>query len=121
MIEIERAPPLRSMDVSRLKSSACAAIDETTRALQDVSSTIWKNPELAYEEHSAHGLLTDFLKNHGFSVESGYKLDTAFKATFGRRAENGLNIGILCEYDALPDIGHACGHNLIAEAGNLYN
>lgn len=49
-------------------------------------------------------------------TERSYKLETAFRATYGSKS-NGPNVTYICEYDALPDIGHACGHNLIAEAG----
>eukprot|EP00118_Oscarella_pearsei_P008229 m.41662 g.41662 ORF g.41662 m.41662 type:complete len:407 (+) comp33213_c0_seq1:110-1330(+) len=105
------------MDINRLKAIACSAIDKKASDLETLSDEIWKNPELAYEERTAHRLLTDFLQREGFVVEKQYKLETAFRATFGRKQKDGVNIGIFCEYDALPDIGHACGHNLIAEAG----
>ena len=60
-------------------------------------------------------VLTDYLEKEGFKVERSYILDTAFRATFG--SDNGVNVCVICEYDALPEIGHACGHNLIAEVG----
>ena len=67
------------------------------------------------EEQKAHDFLCDFLEKHGFEVERHYLLDTAFRATY--RNGTGPHVAVLCEYDALPEIGHACGHNLIAEAG----
>lgn len=67
------------------------------------------------EEHFAHQLLTTFLEK-GFEVCKSYPLETAFTARYGNRAE-GWKIGILCEYHVLPLVGHACEHNLIAEAG----
>ena len=60
-------------------------------------------------------VLTNFLEKHGFPVTRNYILDTGFKAEWGKGP--GPHVAVLCEYDALPDIGHACGHNLIAEAG----
>jgi metal-dependent amidase/aminoacylase/carboxypeptidase family protein len=58
--------------------------------------------------------LTGFLEKHGFPVERKYIVDTGFKAEWG---EGKPCVSVLCEYDALPEIGHACGHNLIAEVG----
>lgn len=93
------------------RSDACAAL----------SSKIWAHPELMYQEHRAHQLLTDFLEKEQFDVYRGYAgVSTAFRAEFqSSRFMNGApgthaTVAILCEYDALPEIGHACGHNLIA-------
>ncbi len=73
-------------------------------------------PELGYEEVQACGWLTDFLARKGFKVETGVAgVATAFRATIETGA--GPTIAILCEYDALPGIGHACGHNVIATSG----
>ena len=94
---------------------AVKTIDSNKDDLQTLSNEIWRNPELGFKEHKAHQLLTDFLEKKGFSVERGYcDMSTAFCATFG---SGGANVCVICEYDALPEIGHACGHNLIAEAG----
>ena len=98
-----------------LKGKAAATIDSCEQDLFQLSNEIWKNPELAYEEYKAHELLTNFLEKKGFTVERSYTgIKTAFRATFGSGRPN---ICVICEYDALPEIGHACGHNLIAEAG----
>ncbi|XP_033739340.1 peptidase M20 domain-containing protein 2-like [Pecten maximus] len=102
--------------MAELKKVACEAIDGVASELNNISQELWKNPELNYKEHHAHTILTDFLDNQGFHVERKYKLDTAFRATFGDDSA-GPHVAVLCEYDALPDIGHACGHNLIAELG----
>jgi len=56
-----------------------------------------------------------YLEKQGFQVSKEYPLETSFIAKYGD--PDGLKVGICCEYDALPDLGHACGHNLIAEAG----
>ncbi|XP_067123762.1 xaa-Arg dipeptidase-like [Centruroides vittatus] len=81
-----------------------------------ISREIWNNPEVCFEEVRAHELLTDNLENLGFTTERNHVLPTGFKAEFANNSK-GPVVAILCEYDALPKIGHACGHNLIAEAG----
>ena len=100
---------------SELKSLISSTIDNRSCELNEISQSIWKNPELGYEEFHAHELLTSFLEKEGFEVARKTPLETAFIARVGDSC--GLKIGVLCEYDALPGIGHACGHNLIAEAG----
>ena len=98
-----------------LKAVASQAIDTYQCELQLLGERIWELPELAFKEHKAHDLLTSFLERKGFAVERGYTgIETAFRATFGSGRPN---VCVICEYDALPEIGHACGHNLIAEAG----
>ena len=81
--------------------------------LAEISDYIYRNPELGNVEYKAAEALTSFLKEHNFSVESNIAgMETAFKATF-ESGKPGLTIGYLCEYDALPKIGHGCGHNMI--------
>ncbi|XP_077980389.1 xaa-Arg dipeptidase-like [Glandiceps talaboti] len=104
-------------DIENLKQKASEAIDKASADLNELSQEIWNNPELNFEEHHAHQVLTDFLEKYGFNVERKYLLDTAFRATYGNNDNGGLNVCVICEYDALPGIGHACGHNLIAECG----
>ncbi|MFE8699392.1 M20 family metallopeptidase [Cytobacillus sp. FJAT-54145] len=78
-----------------------------------VSTYIGENPELGHEEFKASKILTQTLEKHGFIVEMGTcNLPTAFTATFDSGKE-GPTIGFMAEYDALPEVGHACGHNLI--------
>lgn len=85
--------------------------------LGDVARRIHENPELRFEEHRACGWLADEAERAGARVERGAGgLPTAFRATIGK--SGGPHIAILAEYDALPEIGHACGHNLIG-AGAL--
>lgn len=84
-------------------------------AVQELSQFIWNNPELCFREHKSSKALADFLTEEGFEVKFlNGQLETAFVATFGSGKPN---IAFMCEYDALPGIGHACGHNLIAAAG----
>ncbi|MEC7594563.1 MAG: M20/M25/M40 family metallo-hydrolase [Pseudomonadota bacterium] len=103
------------MDREALKKQACVTIDDMSDALISASHAIHAKPELAFEEHFAHGLLTDRVEEAGLPVERGAcGLDTAFISSFG---DTGVEVGILSEYDALPGIGHACGHNIIATSG----
>lgn len=107
---------LSSME--KAKQIACDFIDKCADDLHQLSRSIWENPELAYKEHHAHDVITKFLEKHDFPVEKHYKLDTAFRAEFSTSdPKNKPRVAVICEYDALPGIGHACGHNLIAEIG----
>jgi len=103
------------MNLDEAKGAICSYIDEISDELITVSHAIHENPELGYEEHFAHEQLTQLLIDKGMNVTKGaYELDTAFEATVGQK---GPVVALLCEYDALPGIGHACGHNIIAAAG----
>jgi amidohydrolase len=105
----------RSVDVDALKATVCAEVDRWADRLVEVSHTIHAHPELSYEEHTAHAALTDILEEAGLAPERGaLGLETAFLASAG---DDGPTIAVMCEYDALPGIGHACGHNVIAAAG----
>lgn len=89
------------------------AINKLQDTFYDVSKYIGKNPELGHEEFKACKALTDVLKEQGFTVEIGTcDLPTAFTAVYDSQ-KPGPSIGFMAEYDALPDLGHACGHNLI--------
>ncbi|XP_063078701.1 peptidase M20 domain-containing protein 2-like [Engraulis encrasicolus] len=97
-------------------------IDEARESFWQVSKDIWNCPELAYEEKKAHDTLVRFFsEDNSWAVDGHYKLDTAFRASWERRGSSSegreIQIGFLCEYDALPGMGHGCGHNLIAEVG----
>jgi amidohydrolase len=103
------------VNMEKAREAVTAKIDGAARELEAISLGIHGRPELNFEEHHAHAVLTDFLQAKGFRVERGaYRMPTAFRATAG---SGGPRIAVLCEYDALPGIGHACGHNLIAIAG----
>ena len=102
--------------MSALKDAVGQAVDRLANELEALSRQIHDNPELGYAEVKACGWLAEFLGQHGFKVEKGVGgVDTAFRATIETGA--GPTIAILCEYDALPGIGHACGHNVIATSG----
>ena len=102
--------------VETLKNVVGKTIDTRKNDLNDISQEIWKNPELSFKEVKAHECLTNFLEKEGFTVSRKTPLETSFVAKYGECTE-GIKVGVICEYDALPGIGHACGHNLIAEAG----
>jgi amidohydrolase len=102
--------------MSAVKEQIAAAVDRVADELEALSHRIHDNPELGYQEFKAAGWLTEFLAGQGFKVERGVGgVETAFRATI--ETGDGPTVAILCEYDALPAIGHACGHNVIATAG----
>ncbi|MGD8418374.1 MAG: M20 family metallopeptidase, partial [Pseudomonadales bacterium] len=91
-------------------------IDALGDTLLRVSHDIHAHPELAFQEHHAAALLCETLESQGFESERGvFTLETAFEARIAS-PQSGPTVAILAEYDALPGIGHACGHNLIATA-----
>lgn len=99
---------------SGLKSQIARAVSMTADRVLDLSMTIHDDPELSSEEHRAAAAIEDLLESSGFDVTRGVAgLSTAFTATAG---SGPLTVGLCVEYDALPGIGHACGHNIIAGA-----
>src|SRR5687767_9164664 len=94
-----------------LRRRVSAAVEGLATDLVDLSHDIHDHPELGYEEHHAVAAVAGLLQRHGIDSEVGaYGVDTALRATVG----NGRpTVAILAEYDALPGIGHACGHNII--------
>jgi amidohydrolase len=97
------------------KAGAQEKFQSIQREILELSHRIHANPELGFEERKASGWLADVLDDAGFRVERGVcGLETAFTATAG---QGPLRIGICAEYDCLPEIGHACGHNMIAAMG----
>jgi amidohydrolase len=97
-----------------MKEQVWQRIDSLSQDLWDLALRIHAHPELGFEEHQAAAWLTEALENGGFRVERGLGgLPTAFRAVHPAE-KPGPRIAILAEYDALPELGHACGHNLIA-------
>ena len=100
--------------MEELKRRAEVQFGEVEQDLRDLSRWMYENPETAYQEHESSARLAAFLADRGFEVEHpAYGLETAFLATAG---SEGPRIVICAEYDALPGVGHACGHNVIATA-----
>ncbi|GES84829.1 amidohydrolase [Rhizophagus clarus] len=98
--------------------TAIKAIDEKSEELRTISLQIHENPEIGGEEKFAHNLLVSYLKDQGFDVTpSAYGIETAFVAEFSSKGGKGRVVSFNSEYDALPGMGHACGHNLIAISG----
>jgi len=103
--------------LTKVKKNILDAIDYYKKDFYDISIYIGENPELGHEEFKACKVLTDTLIKHDFAVEIGtLGLKTAFTATFDS-GKAGPTIGFMAEYDALPEVGHACGHNLIGTMG----
>ncbi len=102
----------KNLDTKKLKNTVVAEVEARQKQLRDLSLKIHSHPELGFKEVKAAAWLSQYLEENGFSIELGTcQLTTAFRGSYreGRPA-----IAILAEYDALPEIGHACGHNLIA-------
>ncbi len=101
---------------AEIRNGIIDRIDALADDLLEVSHEIHRNPELAFEEHKAAAVLCDTLEANNIEASrSVYTLETAFEAILNTQG-NGPTAAILAEYDALPGIGHACGHNLIATA-----
>ncbi|GAJ03564.1 unnamed protein product, partial [marine sediment metagenome] len=100
------------MNIEKLKAAVTGEIDAQRHQLSELSLKIHANPELSFHEVKATAWLTRYLEENGFSIERGIcELPTAFRGSYGQGKPT---IAILAEYDALPGLGHACGHNLIA-------
>jgi len=100
-------------DIDKLKQRVVAEIDARRDELIRIADTIHANPEIAFEEFESAALLSSTLEENGFAVERGVAgLATAFVATLCGQ-DGGPTVAFLAEYDALPGLGHACGHNLI--------
>lgn len=96
-----------------LKKICDETVDKNFDELWEIASYIHANPEIGFKEEKACKVLSSFLEKKGFEVEVGLKeLPTSFKAVF--KKGQGPRIAVFAEYDALPELGHACGHNLIA-------
>jgi amidohydrolase len=104
---------------SEAKARLAAAVEAARDEILELSHRIHANPEVAFEEHQAAGWVVEALARHGYAVEHpAGRLATAIRATRpGGRGGAGPRIGILAEYDALPGLGHGCGHNTMAASG----
>jgi amidohydrolase len=102
--------------IAKTKAAVFEAIDDLQATLIDLSKRIHRNPEVKFEEHKASRWISDAAKEAGFRVEKPVGgLETAFRASTMGSGE-GPTIAFLAEYDALPKLGHGCGHNLIGPA-----
>ncbi len=95
-----------------MKEMLYQRIEEIGGEMAEMADRIFDSPELGLHEFQACKWLTDWLEQDGFTVEKGVAgIETAFRAVY-HHGEGGINIGLLCEYDALPGLGHACSHHL---------
>jgi len=100
------------LEIEKLKLKVKDSVELQRQQLIQLSLNIHDNPELGFEEEKASAWLTGYLEDSGFHVERGIAgLATAFRATYGQGSPR---IALLAEYDALPKMGHGCGHNIIA-------
>ena len=107
---------MTKIDIAQVKQQVCADIDSRSADLISISHEIHAHPELNFEEKFAHDILTQYIADSKLKVNRGaFELDTAFDVSV--RGGDGPTVAVICEYDALPGIGHACGHNIIATAG----
>lgn len=96
-----------------MKDKVIKIINDLTPELNEISLEIYNNPELGYEEFQACKLHTEILKKYGFNIQTNFSgVETGFKAEY-KSSKTGLTIAYMAEYDALPGIGHGCGHNLL--------
>ncbi|MCI7795962.1 MAG: M20 family metallopeptidase [Lachnospiraceae bacterium] len=99
--------------IKAMKQGICSAAISHREELEEVSSYIFKNPELAFHEVKGQTALCNVLEKNGFKVTKGVGgIPTSFEAVYDT-GKTGKKIAFLAEYDALPDIGHGCGHNII--------
>lgn len=102
--------------MSERKDDICKWVQDHKAELLRLSHEIHEHPELGFQEVKAAQWQTEFLKKYGFTVEQPYAgMETAYRATFAGKGK-GPTVAILAEYDALPGVGHGCGHNIIATA-----
>ncbi len=96
-----------------MKERVIEIINNLTPELNELSLEIYNNPELGYEEFKACELHAELLKKYGFNVQTNFSgVETGFKAEY-KSSKPGITVAYMAEYDALPGIGHGCGHNLL--------
>lgn len=102
------------MEINKIKATAKQAIEEKTDKLWELALFLWNNPEYNFNEYVSSKAVSGLLETFGFEVERGIcGLDTAFRGRYDS-GKPGPHIGFLAEYDAVPGMGHSCGHNLMA-------
>ncbi|WVQ82138.1 hypothetical protein IAT38_004266 [Cryptococcus sp. DSM 104549] len=109
-------PPTASFVASDIHDAVFGAIDGINKDMRALNLAIHDNPETGFKEVKAHKNLVAALKKLGFELSNPSSLPTAFVATY-THGKGGRTFGFNSEFDALPEVGHACGHNLIAVIG----
>jgi metal-dependent amidase/aminoacylase/carboxypeptidase family protein len=108
------ATATQAAELAGLKGRVRSTIDERGRAVARLAHEIHDHPEIAFAEHRAAARIGEFLAAEGFTVRVGaYGVPTAFVASIGHGP---LHVAFCAEYDAMPEVGHVCGHNVIAGA-----
>ena len=102
------------VDLDKLKEIVKETVEAKRPVLEDIAKYLYENPELGSEEFKAFEKITKVLEEHGFKLDKGvYDMPTAFVASYKGKSD-GPRVAVLAEYDALPGVGHGCGHDLIA-------
>ncbi len=110
----EDEAPGRNGALGELEEVIRETVEAELPELLEIRTELYRHPEVGGEEVRSSALLVKSLKNHGFQVaELFHEIPNAFRAEFDS-GKKGPVIGVMCEFDALPEIGHGCGHNLIA-------
>lgn len=105
---------MTSENLASLQQIIYNTVNNGSAEILGLSSYLHQNPELPFQEYKACDILCETMEKHGFTVDKGcYDIPTAFKARYNS-GKPGPRIAFLAEYDALPGVGHACGHNIIA-------
>ena len=108
------APSRSESNTASARATCRTTVQRAADELTGLSRDIHADPELSFAEHRSADRITELVERHGFDVRRPVAgLDTAFVA---ERGSGDLVVGICAEYDALPEVGHACGHNVIAAA-----
>ena len=98
------------------KETVLSLIEQNIDVYMEIVQSLYENPEIGNEEFESMKRLVDYLDNAGFETQLGYVVPTGFIGTYDS-GKPGPTIAFMSEYDALPEIGHGCGHNLIAAIG----
>lgn len=98
------------------KETVLSLIEQNIDDYMEIVQSLYENPEIGNEEFESMKRLVDYLDNAGFETQLGYVVPTGFIGTYDS-GKPGPTIAFMSEYDALPEIGHGCGHNLIAAIG----
>ena len=109
------------------KSLISDVLESNKAKIKAVSHEIWSHPETSWKEKHACEILTQYLLKEGFEVEKHFTSETGFRAVFespvnkskegaGDSDQSSIKVCYLCQYDALPEVGHAAGHNLVTAA-----
>ncbi len=99
-------------EINMIKEKFTKIIEKELPRLFDITKSLYENPEIGTLEYKSSKMLVDTLKDYGFDITYPYIMETGYLAVYDSK-KKGPKIGFLCEYDALPVVGHGCGHNLI--------